>query len=167
MSDTTHRHDRYSLGQIVLHWAVLALVVVQLLSHEAMEEAFDEPGLAKAAIGDDPMAMVHAVSGLAVLVLMLLRIVLRLRFGAPALPEDMPQIQKLAAHASHLALYGLLLLIPLAGLTAVAFGSEDMGDVHGTLVTLLWIVLALHIAGALYHAFFRRDGVFQRILPSR
>ena len=167
MNDTTNRTDHYSRGQIVLHWAVVALVVIQLLSHEAMEDAFKEPGLAKAAIGEDPVAMVHAISGIAVLVLMLVRIIFRLRFGAPTLPPDMPQIQQVAAHATHLAFYGLLLLIPLAGFIAVALGSEDMGDVHGTLVTLLWIVLALHIAGALYHAFVRRDGVFKRILPSR
>jgi cytochrome b561 len=167
MNETTNRIDRYSRGQIILHWAVVALVVVQLISHEAMEDAFEEPALAKAAIGADPMAIVHATSGIAVLVLMLLRIVLRLRFGAPALPTAMPQIQQVAAHASHLALYGLLLLIPLAGFLAVAFESEDLGDMHRTLVTLLWIMLALHIAGALYHALVRRDGVFQRILPQR
>jgi cytochrome b561 len=167
MNDTTNRIDRFTRGQIILHWAVVALVIVQLLSHEAMEDAFKEPSLAKAAIGEDPIAMVHAISGLVALVLMLLRIVLRLRYGAPAMPKDMPQFQQIAAHATHLALYGLLLLIPLAGFLAVALENEDMGDIHKTLVTLLWIVLALHVAGALYHAFVRRDGVFQRILPQR
>ena len=80
------RNDHYSLAQIVLHWGIVVLVIVQLISHEGMQHAFDR-------LKDDPtgtfdwsgMALVHAISGATVLVLMAVRILLRIRLGAPAM----------------------------------------------------------------------------------
>lgn len=169
MDSSTNRiaNDHYSRAQIALHWVIFALIVVQLISHEAMEHAFEGEDGATGGVFGDPLAVVHAISGLAILVLMIARIGLRLRLGAPALPADLPSIQKLAAHASHFTLYGLLILLPLTGATAVVLGNEYAGDLHGLLVALLWIVLLLHVAGALYHALVRRDGVFWRIVVPR
>jgi cytochrome b561 len=161
------RADHFTRAQIILHWTIAALALVQLLSHEAMEDAFEVPSEAAMKIGESGLAMTHAISGNAIFLLMLVRIALRVRFGAPPLPADMPQWQTIAAKVTHYAFYALLIVIPLAGFSAVALGSEDLGGLHGTLVALLWVVLILHVAGALQHAFIRRDGVFQRMLTPR
>lgn len=159
----------YSHGQIALHWTIVVLVIVQLVSHEGMEHAFDRfEDAGFPAFPWDALAAVHAVSGAAILLLMLARIAVRVRKGAPPLPADIPRVQQLAAHASHYALYGLLVVLPLTGVAAVFGGSEAAADLHSLLVSLLWIVVIVHVLAAIYHAVIRRDGVFQRIIiPGR
>ena len=61
----------------------------------------------------------------------------------------------------------LLGLIPLPFLIAKDKDFADsIGHVHGALALLLLAVIALHIAGALYHGLVKRDGVVGRMLPS-
>ena len=51
------------------------------------------------------LVAIHKPLGIAILVLALIRLALRLRYGAPPLPADLPEPMKLAAHLSHYALY--------------------------------------------------------------
>jgi cytochrome b561 len=165
---SANRSDHYSTAQIALHWGIVLLVIVQLISHEGMEQVFDRLENDPAGAFDwSGMALLHAVSGATVLVLMTVRVLLRTRLGAPALPADLPAWQKSAARASHYALYGLLLLLPMTGASAVLLRNGALGGLHGLLVTLLWLVLAFHVAAALYHGLVRRDGVVSRILVPR
>ncbi len=88
---------------------------------------------------------------------------------------------------THWAFYAVLILLPLLGwIAANAYGvtvylagviplpalvapdkafAERIGGVHGTVALLLLALIALHVAGALYHALVKRDGVMQRMLP--
>jgi cytochrome b561 len=156
---------RYTRTQIVLHWAVVGLVVVQWLSHDAMEDFWDlvEDGEA-AGLPDDPIALLHMASGASILVLMLIRLAVRLRLGAPPLPADMPAVLRLAAHLNHFAFYAILILLPLSGTTAIFLGVEDAADLHGALVPLLFLLIAAHLGGVAYHTFIRRDGLIWRML---
>jgi cytochrome b561 len=167
MDHTPHRaQPRYSATQMLIHWAVAALIVVQWLTHDAMEDFWDlvEDGEA-AGLPDDPIALLHLGSGGGVLVLMLLRIAVRLRSGAPALPADMPGPARLAAHAVHLAFYLILILLPLSGGAAILFRIEDAADLHGALIPLLFVLIAAHLGGVVYHTFVRSDRLLQRMLP--
>lgn len=160
--------EGYSGLQITLHWTIVVLVVVQFISHDAMEDFFDgvEHGTASGP-PSDPMALTHVVSGLLILLLILFRLAVRLRRGAPALPADLSPLLRIGAKASHHALYALLVVIPLAGIAAVATGSGAAGGLHATLVLVLWVVVGLHVLAALYHGVIRRDGVFSRIFVPR
>jgi cytochrome b561 len=40
-----------------------------------------------------------------------------------------------------------------------------MGDIHGVLAWVLFALIALHIAGALFHRFVLKDQTLQRMLP--
>jgi cytochrome b561 len=162
---TDHSGGRYSRTQILLHWTVVGLVIVQWLTHDAMEDFWDlvEDGEAGGP-PDDITALLHMASGASVLVLMLIRLVVRLRVGAPPLPAGMPRLLKLAAHLNHYAFYGILILLPLSGATAIFLGVEDAADLHGTLVPLLFLLIAAHIGGVIYHTFIRRDGLLWRML---
>ena len=158
----------YSSTQIALHWTIVALILVQWLTHDAMEDFWDrvEDGEAFGLPGD-PVALLHMVSGASILLLMLVRIVVRLRLGAPPLPAGMPRILKLAAHLDHFAFYAVLILLPLSGSAAVFLGIEDAADLHGTLFLLLLLLLGAHIGGVAYHTFVRDDAILWRMIRSR
>jgi cytochrome b561 len=162
------RKEHYSSSQIALHWAVVALVVVQWLSHDGMEAFWDRAGNGGApALPDDPGALTHAASGAGILVLMIARIVARLRFGAPPLPADLHPLLQRAARLNHAALYDLLVLLPVTGASAILAGVEVAAAVHGALVWLLFALLVLHVAGVIHHTFIRRDRLIWRMLVPR
>src|ERR1700750_2588125 len=55
------------------------------------------------------LVSIHKPLGIAILVLALVRLVVRLRYGAPSLPADLPEPMRLAAQLSPLAVYLLLI----------------------------------------------------------
>ena len=156
----------YARPQVALHWLIAALVVVQWLSADAMGEFFDRyadsgpPGL------PDGGALVHAAVGGTILVLMILRFLARLRYGAPPPPADLPRYLSLAARLNHYAFYVVLILLPLTGVTAL-FLATEAADLHELLKSLLLVLIGAHVLGAAYHAFLRRDGVVWRMLSWR
>jgi cytochrome b561 len=94
---------------------------------------------------------------------------------------------KLAAQLSHIVLYALTIIMPLLGwamLSAESFPVLLSGGLrlpplvlrdpelyallhaaHGYLAYAFFAVILLHLAGALYHAMVRRDGVFEAMAP--
>jgi cytochrome b561 len=128
------------------------------------------------------LVSIHKPLGIAILVLAVVRLVVRLRYGAPPLPADLPEPMKLAAHLSHYAFYVLMIGMPLIGwamLSTAAYPVVLYAGVHlpailpqsDRLHALLWdahcylafaffALILLHLAAALFHALIRRDGVF-------
>ena len=156
--------QRYALSQIVLHWSVVALVVVQWLASDAMSAFFDRVEDGEAGpVPDEPLALLHAASGATILVLMLIRFGVRMRKGAPPLPADMPAILKLAARLNHWAFYLVLIALPLSG-AASLFITEDAADLHDAGTKVLLLLIAAHLAGVAYHTLIRRDGLVWRML---
>ncbi|SON55467.1 Cytochrome b-562 [Hartmannibacter diazotrophicus] len=159
---TNTRRLGYSGLQIFLHWSIAACVLFQLIFGESMTELVDahEEGEAVGA-NDQLMGSLHYWVGIAILVLVGLRIILRLSRGAPE-PSGASGPQVLLAKLAHLAFYVLLVLAPVLGLAAYYLG-DPWGDIH-TLVKPAFIVLiALHVAGALFHQFWLRDGTLTRM----
>lgn len=151
----------YSRSQIILHWAVFALITYQFLFHDGIEQAwraFRQTGEAATSTG----ALLHIVPGIAVLLFALWRIALRITRGAPPLPEGHALMNRAAAVA-HWVLYGLMLLVPLSGMAAWFLGSGGAGEAHEVLKTLLLVVILLHVAAALLHQFVLRDGLMARM----
>ena len=156
---------RYSRAQIALHWGVLILLVVSFFSHDGMKDAF------RAALkGEETggaVAVVHRLVGIAILLLTLARIGLRWRVGAPALPEGGHPLLDLAAKATHLAIYALLIAIPASGLVAWLGLNRDAGGAHEVMFTVLFVLVGLHAAAALFHQFVLKDGLMARMRPGR
>ena len=165
-SDRDAAVQPYARPQVVLHWLIAALVIVQWLSADAMGDFFDRyedfgpPGFPGGA------AVIHAGVGATILALMILRIAARFRYGAPPLPADLPRTMALAAHLNHFGLYAVLILLPLTGVSAL-FVSTEAADLHELLKTLLLLLVLAHVLGAAFHAFVRRDGVIWRMLSWR
>lgn len=129
----------------------------------------------------------HKWAGVTAFLLVLARLGWRITHIPPALPASMPKLAQLAAHAGHLALYGLMLAIPLSGwlmssakgFQTVWFGllpipdlldkNKEIGDllqtVHMGLNLLFVVTLAGHIGAALKHHFIDKDDILTRMLP--
>lgn len=93
-----------------LHWAMAILILFMLGVGFYMVRV----------VGDDLIArfdltQTHKSWGVVVFALALIRIVWRWRNPTPGLPEGMPAWQKAASHASHVALYVLMIALPLTG----------------------------------------------------
>ncbi|MBX3476399.1 MAG: cytochrome b [Brevundimonas sp.] len=172
--------DRYSAVSLTLHWAIAALVVGQIVLIT----------LAEGASGPDRglWIMLHKSGGATILVLTLLRLGWRVAHPAIPLPVSTPRWQRVAARLTHVAFYVVLLALPLTGWlagSAAGRGFEYYGlfdwpllpigggrplarslmDLHHALPKLLYVLLFLHVAGALKHQLLDRDNVLRRMLP--
>jgi cytochrome b561 len=127
----------------------------------------------------------HKWAGVTVFLLVWLRLAWRVTHPAPALPESMVPTMKLAAHAGHAALYGLMIVIPLSGwlmssakgFQTVWFGvlpipdligkdkalGELLAQAHKLLNFLLMFTLAGHVGAALWHHFVLKDDTLRRM----
>jgi cytochrome b561 len=168
-------HRRFTLLQRLLHWLMAACILAMLFIGVGMVSTIMPKYLT--------LVSIHKPLGIAILALALIRLALRLRYGAPPLPADLPGSMKFAAQASHYAFYALMIGMPLLGwgmLSAAAYPVVLLGGWHlpailpqsDSLHTLLWdahfylafaffALILLHVAGALFHALVRRDGVFE------
>lgn len=153
----------YSSTQIGLHWIIAALIALQFLFNEPIAEAFEqiEEGGVPAF---SPLVLGHVAGGIAILLLVLWRVSLRLRRGAPDSPSGTPPLLHMAAAAAHLALYALMVLVPVSGLVAWFGGVGPAGEGHDVMTKLLLILVALHVAAALYHQFIRKDHLLLRMM---
>lgn len=155
---------RYSRIQITLHWIIAGLVIAQLAVNDAVRLAFRDRLSGVLDQGLDPGALFHIVSGLAILVLTLLRLAIRLIRGAPEAEEDLPGVLVAVAKLAHVTLYGFLLLMPLTGAIAWFAGSAVVGTLHEIGRLLLIPLIAGHAFGALVEHFVLRNDTLRRML---
>ncbi|MCB2094073.1 MAG: cytochrome b/b6 domain-containing protein [Rhodobacteraceae bacterium] len=151
----------YSRTQIAIHWGIVALLVVSYFSSDAMKAAWR--ALRKGGDAFGLTAAAHVWVGVAILALAMLRLVIRRRRGAPALPAGGHPIADLAAKLTHLGLYLLLVAMPVLGLLAWFGGIKEAGEVHEAVFNLLVALVGLHVLGAIYHQFVLRDGLMERM----
>jgi cytochrome b561 len=91
----------------LLHWTIAALIganVILGLSADSLPDAWVRP-----------VIDLHKSIGLTVLGLVLIRIAWRLTHTPPPLPAGYPWVERAGAHAAHVALYVLILLLPVTG----------------------------------------------------
>src|SRR6202021_4310007 len=91
--------QRFTLVQRVLHWLMAICILAMLFIGVGMVSSVMPKYLT--------LVSIHKPLGIAILVLALVRLVVRLVYGAPSLPIDLPEPMKLAAHLSHYAFYVL------------------------------------------------------------
>lgn len=153
----------FSLPQILLHWIVALLVLVQYLNDGAIGAAWRALRRGEAEIPGGVLATAHVVVGVVVLVLVAWRIVLRLTHGVPHPPDEEPLIVRAVAAATHVLLYAVLLVLPLSGIAAWFGGAGGAIDVHRLMTSLLLALVGLHVLGALYQRFVLRSDVLARM----
>ena len=118
--------------------------------------------------------------GGAVLLFTLARLYFRSKDGVPP-PVGQSLMDKVAKGIHH-ALYALLILLPVSGIMQVAtskvcdalrawdasllpakFEGVPAHGVHEILVTVLIVLAAVHVLGAIKHQFIMKDGLMERM----
>lgn len=162
---------RYSKSMIVIHWATALAVLGAWLTSEGGREIAENPPL------------LHFSLGLAVLVLVVPRLVLRLAGGAPDVDAQDGWLGR-AAKIGHAALYLFLIALPLSGwyaasqlgvpvsvfglhLPAIAEPVQGapglIAEIHENAGTVILYLAGLHALMAIWHQFVLRDGTLQRM----
>jgi cytochrome b561 len=177
-TDSTH----YTATAKSLHWLMAALVFGLLpLGFYMSDLPFSPEKLQFYAW--------HKWAGVTVFALVWLRLAWRMTHRPPAYPATMPSAQQALAHAGHLALYVLMVVIPLSGwlmssakgVQTVWFGvlplpdllvrdkalGKQLEELHSALNIGLLVLIGVHGAAALFHHFFHKDDILRRMLPVR
>jgi len=174
--------NHYTATAKSLHWVMAVLIIGLLALGFYMEDLPLSPDKLK-------LYSWHKWAGVTAFLLVLVRLAWRAGHRPPPLPASMPKLLQLAAHGGHLALYGLMLAMPLSGwlmssakgFQTVWFGLLPIPDllakdkalgnllqnVHATLAVLFVLILVGHVAAALKHHFIDRDDILTRMLPTR
>jgi cytochrome b561 len=152
----------YSRTQIALHWIVAALIALQFILHDAMSEAW-RAVVRGGEAAFDPLVAQHVLGGLLVAALVVWRLVIRVRRGAPPPPEAEHPVLRLAATLAHWSPYALMLLLPVTGAAAWFGGVRAAADGHEVLKTVLLALIALHVGAALFHRFVLKSDVLSRM----
>lgn len=173
--------QRYTLSQIVLHWATFVLIVFVYATILVREE------IPKGDPLRDLLRDWHRQLGLLVFALVWLRLALRALLPAPAIQPPPPAWQRRAAGAVHLLLYAFLILMPILGLlmsdaggrTVTFFGAElphligenkglakTLKEAHEVIGNFGYALIGIHTVAALYHHYVRRDSTLRHMLPT-
>ncbi|KFZ29471.1 cytochrome B561 [Pseudidiomarina atlantica] len=164
-----------------LHWSMALLLLSLLFAGLTMVRALEPWQLT--------LLQLHKSFGLVALVLVLIRLWVRMRTQAPALPADLAAWQRVSARLSHIGLYACMLAMPVSGylmqnaagrplevfgvLTLPALLEVDLAvygmlrEVHGWVALAFIVLILVHVAAALQHGLIRRDGVLQTMTGRR
>ena len=183
-SHTTAGAERpatYSAASKWLHW-IMALLILGLIP----------AGITLLNLPDGPtkdfMYDAHRSTGFLVLLLAILRVLAKRRFGTPPPAAVLTRFERIASVATHHLLYVMIFLVPILGWAAMsAYGGDwkvfglfqpppifpklsesgwtPMFSLHHVAGLVTGALVLLHIAGGLMHGFIKRDGVLQRMLP--
>jgi cytochrome b561 len=175
-------NSRYTATAITLHWLMAVLICCMFAVGLTMVELPLSPWKLK-------IYSWHKWAGVTIFLLVWVRIAWRLTHRPPALPESMSASMQLAAHAGHVLLYLLMIVIPLSGwlmssakgFQTVYFGvlplpdllhkNKELGDllanVHLSLNLLLAGIVVGHVAAALKHHLIDKDDVLTRMTSRR
>lgn len=164
MSTTTG----YSPLQIALHWGVALGVLFNYIVSEGMEDAFDAmvEGEAVAAGAEASWGVpgLHVWVGVAVLVMVVLRLIVRLVQGGPAAD---PGLGGALATWGHRALYLLMFAVPALGAYSWFAQVDATAEPHAVLANVLMILAGGHALMAIVHQYVLRDGLMLRMLRAR
>ena len=165
----------------LLHWLLFALIAIQVPGG-LLIEAFPRASEARVFV-----LSTHTSLGIAALLLVLARIARRLAARGDVEAVG-PRWQRALASAVHVALYVLMVAVPVVGYALAdargrgipffGLGAPEwlatnrslagtLEDVHETLAWALVAVVAVHVVAALWHHFVLRDETLRRMLPSR
>jgi cytochrome b561 len=180
--NTSNASSRYSSASIAMHWLMLLLLVGVYACIE-LRELYPK--------GSDPREALkswHFTLGLTVFVLVWLRLLLRLTSPTPPIEPTPAGWQTILTKLVHIALYALMIAMPLAGWLILSgegkpipfWGldlpalmgknkelAETLEEIHETAGLVGYYLIGLHAVAALFHHYFLKDNTLVRMLPGR
>lgn len=175
-------NERYGRWSVILHWVTLALLVGVYACIE-LREIYPRGSAPREAL-----KMWHFMLGLTVFSLVWIRMAARVVGKTPPIVPAAPKWQLILANIVELALYALMIVLPLLGWVALSaegdsipfFGlqlpalvaeskalAERTEGIHEALATVGYFLVGLHAVAALYHHYVRRDNTLRRMTVSR
>lgn len=173
---------RYTSVAIILHWVMALLIFVTWSIAIAVEDLPFSPARITGLSW-------HKWLGVTIFFLVILRLLWRATHPAPVLNLAMPAWQERTMRLTHIALYLLMVVIPVVGwlmssakgYTVNYFGLFELPDlvgkdkalghqlkeIHEFLANGLMILVGLHILAALKHQFIDKDGLLDRMTFGR
>jgi len=168
---------RYHPILVALHWLMAIMILMALFFGKFALAPIDNADPAKIEGFSG-----HMTIGITVGVLLIVRLIVRFASTKPPHAATGNAMLDRIGAVTHWVLYILVALMVISGLgTAVlnglfpiVFGGSgdpvpaDMSETaprmaHGAVAALLFLLVALHVAAALYHQFILRDGLFRRV----
>jgi len=172
--------QRYATLSIILHW-IMFLMLVAVYSCIELRELYPKDSEPR-----ESLKTWHFMLGLSVFVLVWVRLLARWLKPAPEILATIPRWQQLVAKAMHMALYILMICMPIAGWLILSgegkvipfFGinlpaliaenkplAETIEEVHETAGTVGYYLIGLHALAGLFHHYVQRDNTLRRMLP--
>lgn len=172
--------EKYGSVSKFFHWLIFIFFIIQIIVALSM--------------GNVPKSVqsyfytFHKSLGLLILLAAFLFIVWNLSNLKPQWPGTMPKWERISARTIHLALYTLILLMPISGwLMSTAAGhppnffwlvqipmpgivknkalAQIVSNIHSLLAWILCTLVGIHILAALKHHFITKDNILTRIWP--
>lgn len=168
---------QYSKRTAIIHWLIFVLIIAAFFLGHELDESKDAALKLK-------MYPAHLLIGNAVLLLVLLRIYFRKKDGEPAPANANPLLNKIAA-ATHVLMNISVIALVISGMATVAtsglinalkagnptlipdFDKVDAKEFHELFLGVTLLLVAFHIAAALYHQFIVKDNLLRRIMIRR
>jgi len=177
----TNEPDRYGRVSRLLHWTI-AILFLALIPMGIFTSIIPEGTAYRL-----EYYVVHKTIGVTVLALVLVRLFWNKKSKRPALDPSITNKERKLAHAAHISLYVMMVMIPITGFIMTSFhgaptfffaweleplwgfsktGVIVWGMLHKYLLPyLLYLVLGAHILGALKHHFVdKHTNAFKRMV---
>jgi cytochrome b561 len=162
----------------ILHWTMAAMVLTMLGVGVTMVASLADYHV---------LVSIHRPLGVAILILVVVRFVVRRLSRLPSFPPTMSRLERRAAAASEYTMYGLMFALPLVGWSMLSaaqypvmlFGSVHLPFIlphdallyailrrtHTVLAYLLFLTILAHFGAILFHTLIVRDGMLLRMVP--
>jgi cytochrome b561 len=173
--------SRYDSGAIAFHWLMFVLVVcVGVLG--LLHDSWPTKPMQRFWIN------IHAILGLLLWFTLMARFMWRRRHQPPPLMESVGTFSRRTQALVHFSLYVLLFVTPIVGIITFVYHGRvfdfgifkiDFGiksnraifhpteDLHGYLAYAIFALAGIHALTALWHQFITRDGLLDRMWPTR
>jgi cytochrome b561 len=170
--------NSYSLISRLFHWFIGISIISLLIAGYYMTDL--PPSDQKYQIYG-----IHKAFGFIVLILTIARIFWRILNIAPKTIQGTPHWQEVASKVNFKLLYSLSLIMPLSGIFMSLYGGFPISvfgiftieafeknqrlaslarEFHGAFAIVLICSLSLHVVGALYHHFIKKDRTLKRMI---
>jgi len=169
----------YSSLSLSIHWIMLALIVASYAS-------MDLKGLYPRGIHESEVMLWHYTCGLTVFFWVWIRLAARCIGTSPVVNPPMPAAQIILSKFVHLALYALMICLPMFGWLEISAQGAVLGfyglelptlvdknkelfhlfkRLHEILATVGYFLIGLHAAAALFHHYFKCDNTLSLMVP--
>ncbi|RVU37345.1 cytochrome b [Rheinheimera riviphila] len=170
-----HRFNRLT---VTIHWLTVLLFICVYVSME-FRDIFE-----RGTPGRDLMKTSHYWFGICILLLLAIRLFARFKQPTPVINPPQPHWQQLLAKGVHLAIYTLMLVMPVLGLLLLSadavplrfFGTELpaliatdaataewLEDLHEIGATVGYYLIGIHALAALFHHYWLKDNTLVRM----